>query len=112
LIVDIRLRVWTSKQAGDFLQVHAKTVIRKAELGIIPGRRIGNRWRFMPDAIRAFMLGQGEDRGPKQGFLGVGECLPCHAHLGGEQNLQAQKRFNSHQAVKFFLRQEIYLGAL
>jgi hypothetical protein len=63
MIVDIRLRVWTAKQAGEFLQVHAKTVIRKAELRIIPGRKIGNRWRFMPDAIKAFMLN--EDDGSK-----------------------------------------------
>jgi hypothetical protein len=62
MIVDIRLKVWTVRQAGEFLPVHAKTVARKAELGI-PGPKVGNRWRFMSEVIRAFLLG--EDEGPR-----------------------------------------------
>jgi hypothetical protein len=56
MIVDIKLKVWTAKQTGEFIQPHAEAVIRKAESGIIPGRKTGNRWRFMPETIRAFML--------------------------------------------------------
>ena len=36
----------TPHEASDYLRVHAKTVIRLARQGQIPGLRIGKHWRF------------------------------------------------------------------
>lgn len=36
----------TPSQAASLLQVHVKTVYRLAEQGVIPGHKIGRRWRF------------------------------------------------------------------
>lgn len=36
----------TPAQVAALLQVHVKTVYRLAEEGVIPGNRIGRRWRF------------------------------------------------------------------
>lgn len=39
--------LWTPQQAGDYLQVHEKTVIRFARQGVIPALRLGKKlWRF------------------------------------------------------------------
>ena len=37
--------VLTPEQA-QLLQISSKTVKRRAQLGDIPGRRVGNQWRF------------------------------------------------------------------
>ena len=39
-------QIMTPIQVAALLQVHVKTVYRLAEQGIIPGNRIGRRWRF------------------------------------------------------------------
>ena len=36
----------TPKDAGEFLRVHPKTVIRFARERLIPAMRIGKHWRF------------------------------------------------------------------
>jgi excisionase family DNA binding protein len=36
----------TPSQVATLLQVHVKTVYRLAEQGVIPGHKIGRRWRF------------------------------------------------------------------
>jgi excisionase family DNA binding protein len=36
----------TPSQVAALLQVHVKTVYRLAEQGVIPGHKIGRRWRF------------------------------------------------------------------
>ncbi|MFQ5553201.1 MAG: helix-turn-helix domain-containing protein [Thermoplasmata archaeon] len=36
----------TPSQVAVLLQIHVKTVYRLAEQGVIPGNRIGRRWRF------------------------------------------------------------------
>jgi len=41
----------TPSQVADLLQVHVKTVYRLAEQGIIPGNKIGRRWRFSRQRI-------------------------------------------------------------
>jgi excisionase family DNA binding protein len=50
-------RTMTPKEAAELLQLHAKTVIRFAELGKIPGKKFGNRWRFVPSVLDAYLRG-------------------------------------------------------
>lgn len=38
--------VITPAQVAALLQIHVKTVYRLAEQGLLPGNRIGRRWRF------------------------------------------------------------------
>ena len=38
--------VLTAEEVGKILKLHAVTVRLKAAAGQIPGRQIGNRWRF------------------------------------------------------------------
>jgi excisionase family DNA binding protein len=38
--------ILTANEAAALLKVHKRTVYRLAEQGIIPGNRIGHRWRF------------------------------------------------------------------
>jgi len=44
--------LWTAKEAAKFLQVHDRTVTRKAKVGEIPGFQIGRCWRFVPEDLR------------------------------------------------------------
>jgi excisionase family DNA binding protein len=48
----------TPQEAGEVLQLHAKTVIRFAEAGKIPGKKFGNRWRFVPSVLEAYLRGE------------------------------------------------------
>ena len=48
----------TPQEAGEVLQLHAKTVIRFAESGKIPGKKFGNRWRFVPSVLEACLRGE------------------------------------------------------
>lgn len=41
----------TPSQVAALLQVHVKTVYRLAEQGVIPGHKIGRRWRFSKQRI-------------------------------------------------------------
>jgi len=43
--------LWTARQAAAFLQVHERTVIRRAAAGEIPAFRIGSCWRFVPEEL-------------------------------------------------------------
>ncbi len=44
----------TPQEAGEVLQLHAKTVIRFAEAG----KKFGNRWRFVPSVLEAYLRGE------------------------------------------------------
>jgi len=48
----------TPQEAGEVLQLHAKTVIRFAEAGKIPGKKFGNRWRFGHCVLEAYLRGE------------------------------------------------------
>jgi excisionase family DNA binding protein len=48
----------TPQEAGQVLQLHAKTVIRFAEAGKIPGKKFGNRWRFVRSVLEAYLRGE------------------------------------------------------
>jgi excisionase family DNA binding protein len=43
--------VLTERQAADLLQVPEEELIALAEAGSVPGRRIGDRWRFSRPAL-------------------------------------------------------------
>jgi excisionase family DNA binding protein len=47
--------ILTATEAASLLKVHKRTVYRLAEQGIIPGNRIGHRWRFNRTNILALV---------------------------------------------------------
>jgi excisionase family DNA binding protein len=50
--------IWNSKQAAAYLQIHERTLIRKAKAREIPGFRIGTCWRFHPEVLRRWAMEQ------------------------------------------------------
>ena len=38
--------LWTPTDAGTYLGVHPKTVVKMARLGQLPALRLGKHWRF------------------------------------------------------------------
>jgi excisionase family DNA binding protein len=49
--------VLTPKQAAELLQVDEEELLELAEAGSVPGRRIGDRWRFSRPALIAWLAG-------------------------------------------------------
>jgi excisionase family DNA binding protein len=49
--------VLTPEQAAELLQVDEDELIELAEAGSVPGRRIGERWRFSRPALLAWLAG-------------------------------------------------------
>jgi excisionase family DNA binding protein len=49
--------VLTPGQAADLLQVSEDEVVALAEAGTLPGRRIGEQWRFSRPALIAWLAG-------------------------------------------------------
>jgi excisionase family DNA binding protein len=49
--------VLTPAQAAELLQVSEEEVVELAEAGKLPGRRIGERWRFSRPALIAWLAG-------------------------------------------------------
>jgi excisionase family DNA binding protein len=49
--------VLSPDQAAELLQVSAAEVIRLAEAGTLPGRKIGDHWRFSRPALIAWLAG-------------------------------------------------------
>ena len=47
----------TPEQAAELLQVSETEVVELAEAGKLPGRRIGDRWRFSRPALIAWLAG-------------------------------------------------------
>jgi len=47
-------RPMTAVQAGDYLQIHPKTLMRLARQGKLPGKKIGHCWRFLPSVLDTF----------------------------------------------------------
>ena len=52
-----RPEVLTPAQAAELLQVSEDEVVELAEAGTLPGRRIGERWRFSRPALIAWLAG-------------------------------------------------------
>lgn len=44
----------TPEQADDYLQVHAKTAVRMARQGELPGMRVRKHWRFRRSDLEAW----------------------------------------------------------
>ena len=49
--------VMTPRQLADFLQVDEASVVKLAERGELPGRRVGREWRFARAAVLAWLAG-------------------------------------------------------
>jgi excisionase family DNA binding protein len=49
--------VLTPTQAAELLQVDEEELLELAEAGSVPGRRIGDRWRFSRPALIAWLAG-------------------------------------------------------
>ena len=49
--------VLNAEQAGQFLQIEEKVVVELAEADKLPGRKLGNAWRFSRDALVAWLAG-------------------------------------------------------
>jgi hypothetical protein len=47
--------VMNAEQAGEFLQIDAKMVVELAEARKLPGRKLGNAWRFSRVALVAWL---------------------------------------------------------
>jgi excisionase family DNA binding protein len=47
--------VLTAEEVGKILKIHPVTVRLKAAAGVIPGRQIGNRWRFSRTRINEWL---------------------------------------------------------
>ena len=45
------LEVLTPKQAADFLQIDENTLVRLADAGELPGKKLGKAWRFSRQAL-------------------------------------------------------------
>ncbi len=48
----------TPVEAGDYLRIHPKTVIRQARTRKIPGLRLGKHWRFRASDLTAWAASQ------------------------------------------------------
>jgi excisionase family DNA binding protein len=52
------LEVLTPKQAAELLQVDENTVVRLADNGEIPARKLGKAWRFSRRALLDWLAGE------------------------------------------------------
>jgi excisionase family DNA binding protein len=52
------VEVLTADQAAELLQVEAAALIAMAEAGELPGRRIGEQWRFSRPALLDWLAGR------------------------------------------------------
>ena len=50
--------VMNAEQAGQLLQLDEKIVLELAESGQLPGRKLGNQWRFSRAAVIAWLSGE------------------------------------------------------
>ena len=50
--------VLTVDQAAELLQLSSKTLKRLAQAKRIPGRRVGNQWRFSRQALMDWLAGK------------------------------------------------------
>ena len=53
-------QVLTPEQVAELLQVDVKVVVELAEAGELPGRKLGDAWRFARSALLAWLSGAAE----------------------------------------------------
>ena len=54
--------VITPSQVAALLKIHVKTVYRLAEMGVIPGNKIGRNWRFSKKTVLRLVSGNSNQR--------------------------------------------------
>ena len=53
-----RTQIMTTKEVAKYLGVHEMTVYRWLKKGVLPGFKIGGRWRSKKDLLDAFLVKQ------------------------------------------------------
>ena len=48
--------ILTPIEAGEYLNLHARTIHRLAKNGLIPALKVGRRWRFKKAALEEWLL--------------------------------------------------------
>lgn len=51
-----RTQIMTTKEIAKYLGVHEMTVYRWLKKGVLPGFKIGGRWRSKKDLLDAFLI--------------------------------------------------------
>ena len=57
-----RTQIMTTKEIAKYLGVHEMTVYRWLKKGVLPGFKIGGRWRSKKDLLDAYLVKQMEGR--------------------------------------------------
>ena len=57
-----RTQIMTTKEIAKYLGVHEMTVYRWLKKGVLPGFKIGGRWRSKKDLLDAYLLKQMDQR--------------------------------------------------
>ncbi len=55
MLIDPESRLLTKREVARWLKVAPQTVVRMARRGDLPGRRVGNRWRFLKAEIERWL---------------------------------------------------------
>lgn len=53
-----RTQIMTTKEVAKYLGVHEMTVYRWLKKGVLPGFKIGGRWRSKKDLLDAYLVKQ------------------------------------------------------
>ncbi len=57
-----RTQIMTTKEIAKYLGVHEMTVYRWLKKGVLPGFKIGGRWRSKKDLLDAHLVKKMEDK--------------------------------------------------
>ena len=57
-----RTQIMTTKEVAKYLGVHEMTVYRWLKKGVLPGFKIGGRWRSKKDLLDAYLVKQMEEK--------------------------------------------------
>ena len=49
------MELWTVDEAAHYLKYHPETVRAKTRKGLMPALRVGGRWRYHPERLRAWV---------------------------------------------------------
>ena len=57
-----RTQIMTTKEIARYLGVHEMTVYRWLKKGVLPGFKIGGRWRSKKDLLDAYLVKQMQEK--------------------------------------------------
>ncbi len=57
-----RTQIMTTKEIAKYLGVHEMTVYRWLKKGVLPGFKIGGRWRSKKDLLDSFLVSKIEEK--------------------------------------------------